>query len=303
MREGAIDPATVRRLYQKAAAERWRLAPDRFAAALESSVAKGVSGERTAAAVDRYLASLHVEDLALAAACADGNETAWDHFVLAHRPVLYRAADAIDRTGGAREIADSLYADLYGLSERDGTRLSLFRYFHGRSSLATWLRTVLAQRYVDRLRATRRLQPLPADDAAGESAAASVATAVTLSNEAPIRDRTRFVAVIQRAMKTAIGRLAPKDRLRLAMYYARDLTLAQIGRTLGEHEATSSRHLARTRRALREDVERQLRQEQGMSDAELDECFASVATDAGTMDLAELLGGRARKNPELDRST
>ena len=46
------------------------------------------------------------------------------------RPVLYRAADAIDATGNARELADSLYADLYGLAEKGGKRQSLFRYFH-----------------------------------------------------------------------------------------------------------------------------------------------------------------------------
>ena len=62
----------------------------------------------------------------------------------------------IDPGGGARELADSIYADLFGLQERDGERRSLFRYFHGRSSLATWLRAVLAQRQVDRVRATRR---------------------------------------------------------------------------------------------------------------------------------------------------
>ena len=34
-------------------------------------------------------------------------------------------------------------------SDDRGERRSLFRYFQGRSSLATWLRAVLAQRYVD----------------------------------------------------------------------------------------------------------------------------------------------------------
>ena len=48
---------------------------------------------------------------------------------------------------------------------REGQRQSLFRYFQGRSSLATWLRAVLAQRYVDRQRAQRRLAPLADDDA------------------------------------------------------------------------------------------------------------------------------------------
>ena len=45
-----------------------------------------------------------------------------------------------------------------GFAERDGERQSLFRYFHGRSSLATWLRAVLAQRVVDAVRVERRLE-------------------------------------------------------------------------------------------------------------------------------------------------
>jgi hypothetical protein len=80
--------------------------------------------------------------------------------------VLYRAADALDRHGGAREVADALYAELYGVRNAQGQRQSLFRYFQGRSSLATWLRAVLAQRYVDRQRAQRRLAPLADPDAA-----------------------------------------------------------------------------------------------------------------------------------------
>ena len=71
--------------------------------------------------------------------------------------MLYRAADSLDPNGGAREIADSLYAELYGVNR---ARRSLLLSFSGRSSLATWLRAVLCQRFVDRIRAQRRLEPL-----------------------------------------------------------------------------------------------------------------------------------------------
>jgi len=63
-----------------------------------------------------YLASLHIEDLALACACSEGNDQAWEHFIARFRPVLYVAARAItgDEPSG-RELADSIYAELYGL--------------------------------------------------------------------------------------------------------------------------------------------------------------------------------------------
>lgn len=291
MTVGMIDARVVQRLYRKADASRWGVSVDRFSSALESSVEKGCASGGSDADVERYLASLHVDDLALAAACADGHEGAWESFVREHRPILYRAADAIDRTGAAREAADSLYAELFGLAERDGERRSLFRYFHGRSSLATWLRAVLAQRYVDNLRRTRRLETLPADDDPGAIAAAPASAEP---------DRPRYIVLIQAAITVAISRLAPRDRLRLACYYAQDLTLAQIGRALREHEATTSRHLARTRRAIRRDVEQQL-ERSGMSEMEITHCFSSVAGDAGPLDLAEILGGE-RKNALEDRS-
>ena len=119
------------------------LTPEELTAAVEASVRHAFpDGEPTRAERDRYVQNLHIDDLALATACALGRSAAWDRFVLELRPVLYRAADALDPAGGAREVADSLYGELYGIKEVEGERRSLFRYFHGRSSLATWLRAV-----------------------------------------------------------------------------------------------------------------------------------------------------------------
>jgi RNA polymerase sigma-70 factor (ECF subfamily) len=285
-----LDDRIVQQLYQKAGGSRWGLPIDRFRVALEASIAKGAEPRL-----------LHLDDLALAAACADGLEAAWEHFIREHRPVLYRAADAIDRTGAAREAADSLYAELFGLTELDGERRSLLRYFHGRSSLATWLRAVLAQRYVDHLRRARRTEPLPADDDPGGTDLQSTRSAGVDLVGPSEPDRRRFVDTIRLAISSAIGRLPDRDRLRLACYYAQNLTLAQIGRALREHEATTSRHLARTRRTLRADVERQL-EGNGMSEAEIQECFASLVEDPGPLDLAELFGADGKNSPD-NRST
>ena len=244
--------------------------------------------------IEKYCESLHLEDLALACACAEGSDAAWEHVIREYRPALYRAADAIDPSGGARELADSLYAELFGLTERDGERRSHFRYFHGRSSLATWLRAVLAQRHVDRVRSHRRLDPLPDDDAP-EPMRAKAATIEPA--------RLRYVGAMRRALLAAIAALVPRDRLRITCYYAQDLTLAQIGRALGEHEATVSRHLTRTRRLIRARVEHELAERDRMSEADIAECFASVVDDPGSLDVADLLGSDPiRKEVGQDRS-
>jgi RNA polymerase sigma-70 factor (ECF subfamily) len=231
----------------------------------------------------------YAEDLALAKACAAGDDAAWERFVREYRPVLYRAADALDSTGRARELADALYAELYGLRERGGERQSLFGYYQGRSSLATWLRAVLAQRFVDRVRADRRVDPLP-DDADVVSPA-----------KPPEPDRTDDAARFERALGKTLSALDARDRLRLACYYAQELTLAQTGRVLRESEATASRQLARTRRVIREGVERHLRAE-GLDEARIAQCFAEVADDVGAIDLSTMLGETVRKKTEPDRS-
>jgi RNA polymerase sigma factor (sigma-70 family) len=238
----------------------------------------------------------YARDLELARQCAAGDEQAWERFVLDYRPLLYRAADALDSSGSARDLADALYADLYGMPEGGRDRQSLFRYFQGRSSLATWLRAVLSQRYVDRLRAQRRLEPLPDADRASIRQEGR-------ADDPPDPDRTRHVALVHLALGRAVDRLDSRDRLRLGCYYVQELTLAETGRLLQEHEATVSRQLARVRRTLREDVERQLRADPGLSDAQIAECFASASEDAGPLDLRQLLSdAAARKKSAPDRS-
>ena len=280
----AMDPARVERLLRDAKAEQWQVTPAMFAAALERSVDKAFAGRRaTEAERDRYLSSLHLEDLALACACEHGQSDAWDYFVIEFRPVLYRAAGAIDPAGRAREVADALHGELFSRA--------LFRYFHGRSSLSTWLRSLVSQRYVDRLRETRRLDPLPDEDASAAPAGAS----------APNPDRSRFMAAMQAALAAALAVLTPRDRLRLRCYYAEEMTLAQLGRITDEHEATVSRQLAKTRSALRAEIERQVRDEHRFSLAEIRDCVSSLTDDAGTLDLRQLLSSPAEAAAKVGR--
>ena len=243
----------------------------------------------------------HSADLELAQRCAAGDPAAWDRFVLEYRPVLYRAADALDPHGGAREIADSLYAELFGLRGSDtagAERQSLFRYFHGRSSLATWLRAVLAQRYVDRLRAGRRLEALP-DDRAGDGPVAVRHLAAPAADADP--ERPRSIALVAAILARVVAALQPRDRLRLASYYVQQSTLAEIGRLLHEHEATVSRQLARTRRAIRAEVERELAQA-GLVPAQIAEYLDAVAADPGPLDLGRLFRGTDPQDQMRERS-
>jgi RNA polymerase sigma factor (sigma-70 family) len=198
-----------------------------------------------------------------------------------YRPELYRAARAIvgnaaDGESAARDLADSVYADLYGLREREGQRQSLFDYFHGRSKLGTWLHAILARRHVDEIRRARRTVPL--EDAGGEQLGEIAAVAsVPAASVLPDPERASYMAILQAALTATLSALDPRDRLRLAYYYVDDRTLAEIGRLVGEHEATVSRKLERTRRDIRRRVESALRRDKKWSDAQLRVCFEYAA--------------------------
>ncbi len=245
-------------LHSEAQCPRWGLSHEAFAESLRRSAENRFGGAQPDAGIlEAYLKSLHLEDLALACACAHGIEKAWEFFIANFREDLRRAASAMLRASGqaagprAEELADSLHAELYGIrSGADGLRKSLFEYFHGRSKLSTWLRAVLAQKHVDLIRASGKTVSLDA-----EFEGDSPREVADHMETVPIDpDREKYLGRVDRALSAALAGLTPRERLILACYYVDRLTLAEIGRMLHEHESTVSRQLDRTRRALREGV-------------------------------------------------
>jgi RNA polymerase sigma factor (sigma-70 family) len=305
------------RLFAEASAYSWSVTRQNFQAALERTITRRFgSAVVPTEKLDEYLSALHLRDLSLAAACSAGDSAAWEYFVATYRPYLRSAASAILRCSAtspaARDLADSLFADLYGLTDAKRSDRSLFRYFHGRSSLKTWLRAVLAQRHIDAIRANRRLTDLADDESDSgrfERRLAKDSTASTREQSPPDPHRRRYVTLFTRTLQVALGLLDPNDRERLRLYYAEAQTLAQIGRKLGEHESSVSRNLDRIRRQLRSEVETALRDprvatnganpEPGLSEEQIAQCFEYAAEDA-PIDLDQLLPSNDQKPERLD---
>lgn len=264
------------RALRDARLEETQLPRPAFAAALTRGLAHRFGdASPTERDVDRHLETIHLADLALACACLEGDDRAWERFVGELRPVLYRAGRAVtgDDTAG-RDLADSIYAELFGITRgpRPGQGASLFRYYHGRSRLATWLRAILAQRHVDRRRTEQRT--VATDDAGLERALADAAA----PSPPPDPDRAARLSMLRATLRAALARLPDTDRLRLGCYYTRGMTLAAIGRLLGEHEATASRRLARSRRDLRGALEAALARK-GLGPDEIGDALAQAAED------------------------
>src|SRR5260221_2732903 len=303
---GACE-VTARKLFADSAADRWHLSFQSFQSALTRSAAKRF-GESAPSAekIQEYFAFLHMKDLVLACACADGSENAWNEFIAEYRSYLRTAAAAILRRPvpdpAATDLADSLFADLYGLSGGKAGGRALFRYFHGRSSLKTWLRAVLAQRNIDSIRAGKKFDSL---DDGGEDGERRLVREIGTIDVPADPHRELYLQKFREALSLSLASLEPRDRSRLHFYYVEDRTLAESGRDLGEHESSVSRNLERIRRELRETVEGLLRTGKaacnggpaslGMDDAQIELCIQYAGEDAA-IDLDKLFESRSAEN-------
>jgi RNA polymerase sigma-70 factor len=223
--------------------------------------------------LEDYLESLRAEDLALAIACQGGVAAAWETFIGKYRPILYASARAICRDeSAAREIADSMWAELYGVgaAAQGAKPRSLLDYFHGRSSLATWMRAIVAQRHINSVRSSRRFDPLEDIEARHSQN----------DNHNGEPDHPRLMEIFTAVLRTALAALSAKDRMRLGYYYRDELTLREIARVMGEHESTVSRKLERTRAELRAKVERELRKTHRMNAEQIQHCYDHAAADS-----------------------
>jgi RNA polymerase sigma factor (sigma-70 family) len=267
----------VETCYAASGASQWCVEFEDFARAVWAGVAKSATDDP--GQIPKLLESIRAEDLALALGCAQGSEPAWNTFLSRYGSLLYQAAHAFaGEESQSKELADSLIAELYGVDSREGERQSKFAYFHGRSSLATWLRSVLYHKFVNEFRRTSRLEPLP--EGPGETIAPERAVSE--------RDEARYAKYLGEAVEAVLCGLIPADKLLLGYYYLQGMTLKQIGLLTGDHEATVSRHLAAVTRKLRQRIENHLRRVGRLSAHEVERCL-DFASRGVTVDLARVL--------------
>jgi RNA polymerase sigma-70 factor, ECF subfamily len=235
-------------LHAKAGCEKFELTRESFATILCEVGEKHGAGE-SASELRTLFLNLRVDELALARACAAGSNSAWEIFLTRYREKLYLSALRIAREdSAARELADTLYADLYGTTTREGQRVSKLASYTGRGSLEGWLRTVLAQEYVNRYRRTKRLVSLDEEAEEGIQFRAPDPEPALTADVRLSHDR------LTEATDEALAAVSSEDRMVLGAYYLDGRTLAEIARMLGVHESTISRKLDKLAKALRKQV-------------------------------------------------
>ncbi|HEX5283284.1 MAG TPA: sigma-70 family RNA polymerase sigma factor [Bryocella sp.] len=261
----APESQLIQELYTscEAAGLGWTL--DEFGAMIRAAASRRPEGASTAT----YLRGLHIEDLALAQACARGYERAWDQLIKSFRGPLRQAAIAISKSSSiGEELADSVYADLFGLKNCDSERRSPLASYSGRGSLMGWLRATLAQHYVDRFRRTHREAPLEETDVPAPA-----------GSSPPVEDALRLR--LESTIHVTLRSLEPQDRFLLASYFLDGRTLLEIGRLLRVHEATVSRKLRRLTESIRKQLLREL-QHRGLKKTAAEE---ALGVDPGDLNL------------------
>ena len=273
-------------LYLQSEAQKVGVSKESFTKILAAVAGKYLPANASEKDATAFLSGLRIQELVLARACSAGVEVAWEIFLTKFREPLYNAGRAIaknDATG--RELADSLYADLYGMKSEDGGRRSKLDYYMGRGSLEGWLRTVLAQEFVNRYRTQKRLVSLDEEEEAGVQFAAVAVTPAS----SPADSR------LEAATDDALRALPVEDKFILASYFLDDRTLAEIARMLNVHESTISRKLERAAKALRGEIMAAL-QQKGMSRRQAEEALEADVRDIAVDVRASL--GRERNLQE-----
>ena len=268
----ALEPV-LDGIWARSRAADWGIQRQAFAEILVAVAGKYLPSEITQGEAASFFETLKLEELALARGCAAGHERAWEVFLTRYREKLFEMALGIAREGAAaRDLADSLYADLYGVNSRGGDRVSKLASYTGRGSLEGWLRTVMAQEFVNRYRKTRRTTSL--DEEVEQGRQFAIDTPDPAENSAIASNDPR----VEQATQEALTSLPAEDRYVLASYYLDGRTLAEIARTLGVHESTISRRVDKLAKGLRKQLLSALGRA-GMSRRQAEEALDSDVRD------------------------
>jgi RNA polymerase sigma-70 factor (ECF subfamily) len=262
--------------------------------------------DASAREIVEFIDALHADELLLVVACERGDETAWNDLMEQFRTtVLSAARGASAGEAEAEELAQSVWAELYGLRVReDGSLAGKLAYYSGCGSLGGWLRAVVGQLAVDRHRRTSKL--VQTEDASDfdRAAADAVAHEGWRPNAPPDPEsalaESEASRAVEKALAQSIRELEDEDRLLVKLYYFDGLRLKEAGAVLGVHEATASRRLTRLHGEIRRRVEALLTGEHNWTREETARTLSEVAraqtdTDLHTMLAAEVSSTEKRE--------
>jgi RNA polymerase sigma factor (sigma-70 family) len=260
--------AELQNLIMRAVRQRFALAAQAFVARVRD-LALPHCGASDAALHD-YVLKLSLDDLYLATACLDGEEPAWRELSTTHFEFMRGFARRFLSGQAARDVADEVIAELW-------SRRKLQQY-GGRSTLRTWLGTVIAHAALNSRHAVHRTVSLQPDNS------------VSSERSEPADDQA--ATLLRELLTEAVASLGTEERLLLQLYYEQGMTLEELSVTLRISGAAISRRLKRAREDVRARIEAGARGRTGESAEVL---RAGLDLSRIELDLGKLLGADLSK--------
>lgn len=221
------------------------------------------------------------EDLYLAAACLDGNDTALERF---DREVLGSARGAIvaidNNPAFLDEAIQRLRASLF-VGEQTGPRLGMYA---GRGPLRAWVGVAAARTALMMRRSQQRAREVSHDD---DDWAHALALISTNNPEMELLKR-QYAEAFSKALRDAVSSLEPRQRTVLRMSFVDGLSIDEIGAVYAVHRATAARWIQRACDTLFDTTRDLLSKRLALSPSELDRMTSLVRSQLD-VSLSQLL--------------
>jgi RNA polymerase sigma-70 factor len=215
----------------------------------------------------RFLSELHINDLYLTIACAQKKEAAWQQFdALYHDHIYEMARFECSNLDAALELSNNLLSDLYFSDRSNRPRIASYE---GQSTLARWLRIVVAHRAInERARKGNHLESL---DGLSDMADEKVHVLIESSIQANI-----YRPMILETFRGVSQRLSQREQYILLMRYEEEVQVKEIARVLGVHSSSITRQLQRIQEKMRLEVITILAESYHLSTQAIEECLRDM---------------------------
>lgn len=188
---------------------------------------------------EEHVRRLSLDDLYLASACAQGEESAWEECLARHGDFVRGFARRFLREPAASDVADQVIADLWQRRKMAG--------YEGRSTLRTWLGAIVAHAAMNAIKADRRVLRLEGEGPGPRGREHSASP----PDPAATEDQSLFEGLVREAMEV----LSSEDKLLILLHYEQGLTLDEMAIAVGGSKAGLSRKLKRARERLRASID------------------------------------------------
>lgn len=242
-----------------------------FLSHLYSITEKRLGANAPASASTGFINSLHLNDLYLTLACAQGSELAWRRFVSTYGECISRVCRCVCPSGdAARDLAGSLPGQLFLPGATGRSRIASYK---GLSPLAAWL-AVVVKRLAEKKRQLKSnnlesIDRMP--DLADETSLLKIEAALRACKyRLPVRD----------SLQLALSLLSDRERTILCLRYEQQLQVSHIARLFGVKPHAITQQIGRSSQKLRQQIISTLAIRHKLCPAAIEECVADLLNDS-----------------------